>query len=318
MGVYHDPQNCKVALLSGGNSGEREISLASGQGAKKALEEAGYDITLLDPSVADDLVRLVEGSFDVAFLCMHGRGGEDGSLQGFLQTIGLPYTGSGVLASALAMNKGKAKLCYEQAGLPTPPAMTVRKGVSYDLDAIIEHLGSHCVVKAIHEGSTIGIYMAEGKDALEDAIQSAFDHDDEVLIERYVKGPEFTIVVLGGSEPEAMPIIQIIPANEFYDFESKYAPGGSQHICPAPLDDAIAETMQAYAVAAHKSLGCSGVSRTDFILDEAARPWILETNTLPGMTETSLLPDAARAAGIPFPALCERLIDYAFEAKNKE
>ena len=249
---------------------------------------------------------------------MHGRGGEDGSLQGFLQTIGLPYTGSGVLASALAMNKGKAKLCYEQAGLPTPPAMTVRKGVSYDLDAIIEHLGSHCVVKAIHEGSTIGIYMAEGKDALEDAIQSAFDHDDEVLIERYVKGPEFTIVVLGGSEPEAMPIIQIIPANEFYDFESKYAPGGSQHICPAPLDDAIAETMQAYAVAAHKSLGCSGVSRTDFILDEAARPWILETNTLPGMTETSLLPDAARAAGIPFPALCERLIDYAFEAKNKE
>ncbi len=316
MGAHHDPRNCKVALLTGGSSGERDISLASGQGAKKALEEVGYAITVLDPSVPDDLAHLMSDPFDVAFLCMHGRGGEDGSLQGFLETIGLPYTGSGVLASAAAMDKGKAKILYESANLPTPPSSTVRKGRTCDLDAIIGSVGEHCVVKAMHEGSTLGIFIVEGKDSLEEAIDEAFAYDDKVLIERYVEGSEYTIVVLGTDDPQALPIIQIIPTNDFYDFESKYAPGGSKHLCPAPLDDRIAALMQSYAVAAHEALGCSGVSRTDFILDADEHPWILETNTLPGMTETSLLPDAARAAGIPFPALCERLIDYAFEKKG--
>lgn len=313
MGAHHDPRNCKVALLAGGKSGEREISLASGAGAREALEEAGYAVTMLDPASPSDLTRLMEESFDVAFLCMHGRGGEDGVLQGFLETIGLPYTGSGVLASALAMNKGKAKLIYREAGIPTAPSVIVRKGVPYDIDDIVSKIGEHCVVKAINEGSTLGIYIVDGKDALREAICSAFGFDDEVLIEQYIAGPEFTVPVIGNDDPEALPIIQIIPANDFYDFESKYAPGGSQHVCPAPLNDAVAEAMSSYAVSAHRALGCSGISRTDFILDVDDNPWALETNTLPGMTKTSLIPDAARAAGIPFPQLCEKLIDYALE-----
>lgn len=313
MGAHHDPRNCKVALLAGGKSGEREISLASGEGARAALEEAGYSITMLDPAERADLVRLMEEPFDVAFLCTHGRGGEDGVLQGFLETIGLPYTGSGVLGSALAMNKGKAKLVYRDAGVPTAASVTVKKSEPYELDAIIAQVGEHCVVKAINEGSTLGIYIVEGKEALQDAISSAFAFDDEVLIEQYIAGPEFTVPVVGNDDPEALPIIQIIPANDFYDFESKYAPGGSQHVCPAPLEEPIAEAMRSHAVAAHVALGCAGISRTDFILDADRKPWALETNTLPGMTQTSLVPDAARAAGIPFSQLCEMLIDYALE-----
>lgn len=318
MALHHDPANCKVALLAGGTSGEREISLASGAGARKALETAGYTVEQLDPAERSDIRRLMDDSFDVAFLTLHGRGGEDGTLQGFLETIGLPYTGSGVCASAVAIDKGRSKLFYERAGLFTPAWTVVRRYEPYDPEIIIEQLGEHCVVKAIHEGSTLGIYIVEGEQALEEAIQSAFSFDDEVLIEQYVEGPEYTIVVLGNQNVEALPIIEIIPANDFYDFESKYAPGGSEHICPARLDEKTTATMQRAAATAHIALGCSGATRTDFILDENGCAWVLETNTLPGMTETSLLPDAARAAGIAFPELCTRLIDYALEAKKSE
>lgn len=303
------PETVRVALLAGGTSGEREISLASGAGAKKALEQAGFPVTQLDPAFQADLAALIDGGYDVAFLCTHGRGGEDGTLQGFLETIGLPYTGSDVRASAMAMHKGVAKLAYQDAGIRTPDALTLRKGEPYDLDDIISQVSDHCAVKAITEGSTLGLYIVEGRDALAQALVDVFDHDDQALIERFVAGREFTIAVLGsGDDARALPIIEIIPKNDFYDFESKYAPGGSQHICPAQLPDDVTETMQAMAIAAHNALGCSGVSRTDFILEEDGTPWVLETNTLPGMTETSLLPDAARAAGIPFPELCTMLI----------
>ena len=318
MALHHSPANCKVALLAGGTSGEREISLASGAGARKALETAGYTVTQLDPAERNDIRRLMDEDFDVAFLTLHGRGGEDGTLQGFLETIGLPYTGSGVCASAVAIDKGRSKLFYERAGLATPAWTVVRQHEPYDIDAIIAKLGDHCAVKAIHEGSTLGIYIVEGREALEEAIRSAFAFDDEVLIEQYVAGPEYTIVVLGNQDVEALPIIEIIPANDFYDFESKYAPGGSEHICPARLDEETTAAMQRAAATAHIALGCSGATRTDFILDEDGCAWVLETNTLPGMTETSLLPDAARAAGIAFPDLCTRLIDYALEAKKSE
>lgn len=308
------PETVRVALLAGGTSGEREISLASGAGAKKALEEAGFLVTQLDPAQRDDLAALVDGGFDVAFLCTHGRGGEDGALQGFLETIGLPYTGSDVRASAMAMHKGVAKQAYAAAGIRTPDSLTLREGEPYDLDAIIATVGDHCAVKAITEGSTLGLYIVEGRDALAQALVDVFDHDDQALVERFVAGREFTVAVVGsGSAARALPIIEIIPKNDFYDFESKYAPGGSQHICPAQLPDDVTEAMQGIAVAAHAALGCSGVSRTDFILEEDGTPWVLETNTLPGMTETSLLPDAARAAGIAFPDLCAMLVADALE-----
>lgn len=306
-----DPSTCRVALLAGGKSGEREVSLASGEGARAALEEAGFQVTMLDPADREDLKRLIDGGFDVAFLCMHGKYGEDGTLQGMLELIGLPYTGSGVWGSAVAMNKKKSKWFYERAGLLTPPVVTIKKGDQLDLNAVVEKLGSHCVVKPGSAGSALGVHVVEGKEEIAKAVEEAFEIDDELLIERYIKGTELTVAVIGGDEVEALPIIEILPSHEFYDYESKYAPGGSKHICPARLDEESTVRIQEYAVRAHQALECRGMSRSDFILDEDGACWILETNTIPGMTSTSLLPDAARVAGISFPELCTRLIEIA-------
>lgn len=304
-----DPANCRVALLAGGVSGEREISLASGEGAREALEQAGFPVTMLDPADRDSLKALIDGSFDVAFLCTHGRGGEDGALQGFLETIQLPYTGSPVRASAVAMHKGETKHVYRRSGIPTPDSMTLDQGGDWSVDDVIDQVGEHCVVKAITEGSTLGLFIVDGREPLEQALVDVFDYDSQALVERFVSGAEYTAPVIGtGANARALPIIEIIPKNDHYDFESKYAPGGSQHICPARLDDAQTARIQELAIRAHNALGCAGVSRTDFLIDADGQPWALETNTLPGMTRTSLLPDAARAAGIPFPELCSILV----------
>lgn len=308
-----EPAKCRVALLAGGTSGEREISLASGKGAGAALREAGFVVTELDPANRADLGKLLEDSFDVAFLCLHGKGGEDGALQGFLETIGLPYTGPGVWSSATAMNKAQSKLFYQRAGIPTAPFQYIQKGEPYSIDEIALAMGGTCVVKPATEGSALGIYIVEGAEGIADAIEKVFEIDELVVVEKYISGTELTVAVLGNDQPFALPIIEIVPKAEFYDFESKYAPGGSQHNCPAPLNDELTEQVMQAAVNAHKALQCSGVSRSDFILDSDGIPWILETNTIPGMTATSLLPDAARAAGISFPELCTKLIEYAFE-----
>ena len=307
------PQDTRVALLAGGRSGEREISLASGEGARTALEEAGFQVTQLDPANSKDLKTLIDGGFDVAFICTHGRFGEDGTLQGFLELIDLPYTGSGVWASALAMNKAKAKLFYAEAGMRTPDSVTLYAGEPYDVNAVVQVVGEHCVIKAASEGSTIGIFVATCADEIAPAVEKAFEFDREVVVERYVVGDEFTIAVLGNSEPQALPVIQIIPQNGFYDFEAKYAPGGSEHLCPAPISAALTAALQEQAVQAHKALGCRGVSRTDFIVDDSGTCWALETNTIPGMTGTSLLPDAARAAGMSFPQVCTKLVELALQ-----
>ena len=307
------PEDLRVALLAGGASDEREISLASGRGAGNALREAGFSVTELDPAEKKDLQNLIAGNYDVAFLCMHGKMGEDGTLQGFLEMIGLPYIGSGVWSSALAMDKAKSKLFYENAGIQTPVSVTLYSPDDMSVEDILSTVGESCVVKPATEGSALGVYIVKGADEVKDAIGKAFELDSEVLVETFVKGTELTIAVLGNEQLEALPVIQIVPRNEFYDFESKYAPGGSQHLCPAPLNAEATEKVQEMAKAAHRVLGCSGISRSDFIMDENGEFWILETNTLPGMTETSLLPDAARAAGIEFPELCTRLIELALE-----
>lgn len=307
------PSNCKVALLAGGTSGEREISLASGEGAKGALQEAGFDVTWIDPSIKDDLKKLMDESFDVAFLCLHGKIGEDGTIQGFLELLGIPYTCSHVQASAIAMDKVKSKVMYEFAGIPTPAALYVKKGEDYNVDEIIDKLGLPCVVKPATEGSALGVEIIEEASDLEQAIERVFEIDDSIVLEQFISGTEITVAILGNEDTQALPIIEIVPMGGFYDFESKYAPGGSKHICPAPFDEELTEKIQGYAAAAHKVLGCSGVSRSDFIVDAEGNPWILETNTIPGMTATSLLPDAARATGISFPELCTKLIEFALE-----
>lgn len=316
MSENFDPTSCRVALLAGGKSGEREVSLASGEGARAALEEAGFQVTSLDPADKEDLKRLIDGNFDVAFLCVHGKYGEDGTLQGLLELIGLPYTGSGVWSSAASMNKIKSKWLYERAGLLTSPMITMKKGDVIDADAVVAKLGNHCVVKPGSAGSALGVHIVEEKGELLEALEEAFKFDDEILIERYIQGTELTVAVIGGNEVEALPIIEILPSHEFYDYESKYAPGGSRHICPARLDEETSKRIQEYAVRAHKALECRGMSRSDFILDEEDKCWILETNTIPGMTSTSLLPDAARAAGISFPDLCIRLVEIALSQED--
>ena len=316
MSETFDPATCRVALLSGGTSGEREISIASGDGAEAALKEAGFPVDSFDPANKDDLKALIDGDYDVAFLCLHGRHGEDGVIQGFLETIGLPYTGPGVWSSAIAINKARSKDFYRLAGVPTAPSVTLHAGESYTVADIIAQVGEHVVVKPASEGSSIGVSIVSGADAIETAIDEAFGHDTEVVVEKFISGREFTVAVIGNEQPRALPVIEIIAQKgEFYDFESKYAAGGSKHICPAELPEEETATIQREAVGAHKALNCEGVSRTDFILDEEGKPWALETNTIPGMTSTSLLPDAARAAGIPFPQLCTMLVQYALERK---
>lgn len=317
-----DPAQCRVALLAGGTSGERDISIASGKGATEALEQAGFPVTVLDPACREDLVRLIEEPFDVAFLCLHGHLGEDGAIQGMLELLGIPYIGSGIWASATAMDKAKAKAVYIQAGLPTPEYVIVDRtqGRAVDtlpIDRIVSTVGEHCVVKVASEGSSLGLYMVEHAEDLPDSIDQAFTLGDHAVIESFVAGDEFTVVVLGNEDAQALPVIKIVPANEFYDFESKYAPGGSTHLCPAPIDEELTEKLQSRAVAAHKALGCAGVSRTDFIVDAQGECWLLETNTIPGMTATSLLPDAGRAAGMSFPEICTKLVQLALERFNQ-
>ncbi len=308
-----NPKNMSVALLAGGKSHEREISIASGAAARVALERLGFKVEMIDPANKQDLARLVNGNFDVAFLCLHGKFGEDGTVQGLLETIGLPYTGSGVWASATAIDKARSKIFYERNNIPTPQSIMLTSPGSISASAVIEALGSNVVVKAATEGSAIGVFIVQGRVEIEEAINKAFEVDSEVLIERYVTGREFTIAVLGNSNAKALPVIEIIPKSNFYDFESKYAKGGSKHVCPAEIDNNLALDMQNAAVAAHKALGCAGMSRSDFILDSEGNFWVLETNTIPGMTETSLLPDAAKAAGISFDKLCLKLIEFALE-----
>jgi len=310
-----DPQHCHVALLVGGISGEREVSLASGEGAHQALAEAGFQVTVLDPADKEDLKKLIDGGFDVAFICLHGKYGEDGTLQGMLEMIGLPYIGSGVWSSALAMDKVKSKVFYQAAGIPTPPSVTLRSANPADIDMIVDSLGEHCVVKPATEGSALGVFIVDERKALQEAIERVRELDNEILIERYIKGKELTVAVIGNDDPRALPIIEIVPVNDFYDYEAKYKPGASQHLCPAPLSEETTKQIQEMAVKAHKVLACAGVSRSDFILDDEGKWWILETNTNPGMTGTSLLPDAARADGISFPELCTMLIEFALEKK---
>ena len=313
-----DPMNTRVALVAGGNSGEREISLASGKGAGDALRSAGFEVVELDPANKSDMARLFDESFDVAFLCLHGKGGEDGTVQGLLEVAGIPYTGPGVWASATAMDKSLSKIIYREQGIPTPESVTLNAEDPTDLSEVFAQFNGRIVVKPGTEGSALGVTIVDNEADMQAALDEAFSYDDEVLVEQFVSGDELTVAVIGNEQVQALPVIQIVPQmGEFYDFESKYAEGGSKHVCPAPLDPVQTRMVQELAIRAHSALRCEGVSRSDIILDEDGNAWVLETNTLPGMTSTSLLPDAGRAAGMDFSTLCTRLIELAFERAGR-
>ena len=313
-----NPAEVKVTLLKGGKSGEREVSLRSGAACAEGLESMGFTVTQVDTADDDMIQQIIDSKPDVVYCALHGRDGEDGRMQGLLELLRLPYTGSGVLASALAMDKTRAKQIYRSAGLPTAQSVTLVRGEAYDIDDIVAQVGEHCVVKPASEGSSIGMSMVTKREDLQGAIDEAFKHDHLLLVETFVAGVETTVAVLGNEDPEALPVIEIVPqeSSAFYDFEAKYAPGGCTHIIPARIPAEQFKEAQRIAVEAHKALGCSGVSRTDIICNPSGEMWILETNTLPGMTATSLLPDAAKEVGIEFGPLCKLMVELALEKKN--
>ncbi|MDO5328734.1 MAG: D-alanine--D-alanine ligase [Coriobacteriia bacterium] len=302
----------KVALLYGGTSSERDISLNSGKNVGEALSETGHNIDYLDTKDKNNLIKLIDKDYDVAFLCLHGKGGEDGQIQGFLETIGLPYTCSGLLSSALAINKAITKNIYKENNIPTPVYVNLYKKMQVNIDDIIKTTGDHVVVKAAKEGSSIGLYIVKGKEEITEAINKAFKYDDVVVVEKFIEGKEYTVAVIQkDGEEQALPVIEIIPKNKFYDFASKYDEGGSQHICPAEIDETLTKNLQSIAKQAFTCLQCRGVARTDFIVDDQNQAWALETNTLPGMTRMSLVPDAARAVGLNFSELCNIILENA-------
>jgi D-alanine-D-alanine ligase len=303
-----------VALLSGGRSAEREVSLKSGEQVYQALDKDKYTIHRYDPK--DDLARLIQEApgIDVALIILHGRLGEDGTIQGLLELLDIPYHGSGVLGSALGINKILSKRLYEHAGLPVSPYLVLDKADSDAGSKVQEALAFPVVVKPEHEGSSIGLSIVAEANKLKPALELAGQYDRLVLVEKYIKGTEITGGVLGNLNPEPLPLVEIIPGDQhdFFDYEAKYKPGATEEICPARLGKELTEKAQHYAVRAHQALRCRGYSRTDMIVAQE-EVYVLETNTIPGMTATSLYPQAAAAAGISFSELLDRLIELALE-----
>lgn len=309
----------RVAVILGGASSEREVSLRSGAAVAKALDPGQYRVMVFDPVV--DLERIIKYSpqLDAALIMMHGRGGEDGSIQGFLDLLGVPYQCSGVLGCALAMDKVMSKNRYRQVGLPVAPDVALKRGQEDAAELVMSQLGLPVVIKPSSEGSSFGISIVHQREQLDQALDKAFKLDPVVLAETYLQGREVTAGVLGNDDLLSLPLVEIIPGEDysFFDYVAKYQPGASQEICPAELDDDTTARIQEMGRLAHRALACESYSRSDFILTENG-PFILETNTIPGMTETSLLPQAAAAAGISFSALAGRLVDLAIErAKRK-
>ena len=308
----------RVALLAGGISGERQVSLNGAAGVEKALDPEKYIVTFYD--TAKDLAKLaVEAEqIDFAFILLHGMYGEDGTVQGFLELLKIPYQGSGVLGSAIAMDKNLAKELYRLNGLPVAGWQIITSMLEVDADHLVQRFGLPMVIKPVHEGSSLGLTLAQTREEISAGIENALRHDTHVMVEKYIKGRELTVGVLGNDEVEPLPVIEIVPNKEFafFNYDAKYKPGASQEICPAPVSPEITRLAQSYGVAAHKALRLKGYSRTDMILDSANNIYLLETNTIPGMTPTSLMPQAAAVHGLTFSQFLERLIVLGLEEKQ--
>jgi D-alanine-D-alanine ligase len=299
----------------GGRSAERDVSLLSGEQIYQALIEKGYDADKID--VDENVVEnLKKAGADVVFIGLHGRFGEDGTIQGLLEIMDLPYTGSGVMASAIAMNKAMSKRVIESAGIPTPPFLVLTSSSDFDVEneknIIANKIGYPVVVKPACEGSTIGISIVKNDSEIAAAIELAFSYDKEVVVEKFVEGTEITIGILG-NDPAALPTLEIVTETDFYDYETKYTAGLSKHIIPARIPEEYRAKAQKVAIAAHRALNCRGYSRVDVIVDNEGTPHVLEINTLPGMTKLSLYPDSAKAAGYEFPELISKIVELASE-----
>ena len=319
----------KVAVLMGGTSAERDVSLSTGRQILNSLDPARYTVYALDTAsgqtflpagvtahletlTASDALTPVTALTqlpqvaagrrpDVVFIALHGPGGEDGTVQGMLEVIGIPYTGSGVLASALAMDKAMSKRVLTASGVQMPVDVTVRHGDEPASTAGVDALSLPAVVKPSRQGSTIGMTIVKERGQMAAALATAFALDDTVLVEQFITGTEITVPILGNADLEVLPIVEIVPASGFYDYAAKYTAGATDEIVPARISDAVAAEARRTALLCHRTLGCRGMSRTDMIVTPAGDIYTLEVNTIPGMTPTSLLPRAAEAAGIPFP-----------------
>lgn len=288
----------KVAVMLGGVSAEREVSLKSGNAVLSALKVAGVDAFAFDPQ-QQSMAELAETGAERVFIVLHGRGGEDGSMQGALQQLGLPYTGSKVLGSALAMDKIRCKWLFQAQQLPTAPFAVVHSNDT-DFAGLLASLGGKVMVKPANEGSSIGMSAASSAEELQQAITAALKYDSEILVERWINGREFTVSVLNG---QVLPIVEMRTPRPFYDYEAKYQSSSTEYLCPAPLNTQQTAAMQETALKAFNAVGASGWGRVDIMQDESGQHYVLEVNTVPGMTEKSLVPMAAKAAGLSFQQL---------------
>lgn len=302
----------KIIVVMGGPSTEAEVSRRSGTAILNALLSKGYNAQGLELDPVNFAEQIKEAEADFVFNALHGKYGEDGVLQGTLEMMGIPYTGSGVMATALTINKVATKHMFKAAGIPTPKfkAYYRYQHRTRDLFAeIMQEFSLPMVVKASSQGSSIGVVIVETENELEKALSDAFHYDNEILVEEFVRGRELTVAVWGDEQQrEVMPIIEITTETGRYDYETKYKAGASKHIIPAKLDAAIASNIKEMAGNAFDVCGCRGIARIDFMLSWSGQPYAIEVNTVPGMTETSLVPDAGRAIGLEFPDLCEKLL----------
>lgn len=301
----------RIGVLMGGLSAEREVSLRSGRAVCEALESKGYEAVPIDVD-REVIGRLRELRIDLAFIALHGPYGEDGTVQGLLEMLGIPYTGSGVLASATAMDKIATKKLLAFDGLPTPAFRVIDARERGGAAGALAELGLPLVVKAPTQGSSIGVYIVEREEELQARVDEAAVFGPRILVEQFIPGTELTAAVLGNTKPVVLPLIEITSVTGKYDYESKYTPGMSDHIIPPRVSRAVQDAVSGYALRAYHSLGCRGFARVDFMV-RSTEPYILEINTIPGLTDVSLFPDAARAAGLEFPELIEKLVQMALE-----
>jgi D-alanine-D-alanine ligase len=301
----------KIGVIAGGISSEREVSLSTGKGIHEALLSLGYKAEFID---FNGDIKVLLNKMDIAFLALHGKYGEDGTMQGLLELLKIPYTGSGVLSSAIAMDKIYSKKIFEFENIPTPPYFVPDLNNQVHMDKIASEaegsIGYPLIVKPCRGGSSIGVTIIHGPENLGQALKCASLQDSRVIIEKFIPGKQLTVSIIG-REPQALPIIEIRPKSGFYDYQSKYTPGFTEYIVPAPIEKDLAEQVCCFAVRCHNALDCSAISRVDFIHGDDGSINILEVNTIPGMTPTSLVPKAAAICGISYGLLTEIILNCA-------
>lgn len=305
----------KIVVVMGGTSTEAEISRQTGTAILNALQSKGYNAVGMELHPETFAEEIRKSGCAIVFNALHGKFGEDGLLQGTLEMLGIPYTGSGVLAAAITMDKAATKRVLVAEGISTPGSHTYHRIDMEKNDLVTEieeHFSLPVVVKAASQGSSIGVYIVEKREDLENALEEAFSYNDEVLVEQFIRGRELTVAVWGDeAKKEAFPIIEITTESGRYDYASKYTKGQSHHIIPMPVSKAKTKEIQDLAIRTYEACGCRGVARVDMMMDANETPYVIEVNSVPGMTELSLVPDAARAMGVEFPELCERILEMA-------